>query len=302
MTQLSPAQPAAPSSNVRDVTAQNFMQEVVQASLTTPVLVYFTAAWCGPCKQYGPLLEKVVNESKGAVKLARVDIDKNPQLAQQFRIQSVPMVYVFYQGQPLDAFAGAVPESQLKQMIAQFQGAAPEAELTKATLEEAKKLLEEGNIEDAELAFKEILTHEEENIDALAGLARCFIAQGNLEMAEQLLAQVAQDKQSNEAYAAAKAALALAKSAPKTADEKALRAKLAASALDHAARYELATALFAGGKQEEAISELIAIIAKDRNWNEGAARTQLLTFFEALGRTHPLASAGRRKLSAILFS
>lgn len=302
MTSLSGAASATPSSPyVKDVTVQNFMQEVIQASLQTPVLVYFTAAWCGPCKQYGPLLEKVVTNAKGKVKLARVDIDKNPQLAQQFRIQSVPMVYVFFQGQPLDGFAGAMPESQLKQMIEQFAGASPEAEAVQEVLAKAASLLEAGEVQEAERAYKAVLAGEEGNIEAVAGLARCFIAQGHLEKAEQLLAEVPQDKQLAEPIAAAKAALTLAQNAPRPADIAALE-KAAANPSDLQARFDWAVALFASGKQEQAVEELLAVIKKDKDWNEGAAHAQLLTFFEALGFAHPLAVSGRRKLSSILFA
>jgi len=293
---------SAPSAYVKEVTVQNFMQEVIQASLQIPVLVYFTASWCGPCKQFGPMLEKVVNEAKGQLKLARVDIDKNPQLAQQFRVQSVPMVYIFVQGQPLDGFAGALPESQLKQMLAQFLAADPEETAVGATLETAAQLLVEGNADDAEQAYKAILAADENNIEAITGLARCFIAQGHLPKAEQLLSEQPEDKQNHESVASAKAALKLAQSAPVAANEAQLRKAIAVNPQDHQARYDLAGTLFAAGKQEEAMGELLAIIAKNRDWNESAARAQLLTFFEALGNAHPLTMQGRRKLSSILFS
>jgi len=294
----SPAQP----SYVTEVTARNFMQEVVQSSLQMPVLVYFTAAWCGPCKQYGPLLEKLVNGAKGQLRLARVDIDKNPDLAQQFRIQSVPMVFIFFQGQPLDALAGVMQESQLKQALAQFLTPSSGEEAVQATLEEAAALLASGQVAQAEQAYKMILAQEETNNEAIAGLAKCFIAEGHHAKAEQLLAEVSQEAQTHEAIVAAKAALAIAKSVPAAANEKTLRETLAANALDHQARYNLAAILFASGRQEEAISELLTIITKNKEWNEGEARRQLLAFFEALGLTHPLSMQGRRKLSSLLFS
>ncbi len=303
MTFLSNAAPSAqPSPYVKDVTVQNFMQEVIHASLQVPVLVYFTAAWCGPCKQYGPTLEKVVNDAQGRLKLARVDIDKNQPLAQQFRIQSVPMVYIFAQGQPLDAFAGALPESQLKQMLAQFLGASPEEEMTQATLENAGKLLAGGDHEMAAEIFKTILVNDPQNIEAIAGLARCFAALGQVDQAIQLLAQIPEDKQSHESVAAAKASVTLAKSAPVSADFAVLQKKIAANPLDHQARFDLAGVFAQGGKSEEAIGELLAIIGKEKDWNNGAARAQLLTIFEALGHTHPLTMQGRRRLSSILFS
>jgi putative thioredoxin len=304
MESMPSAVPSASSSPyVKDVSVQNFMQEVIQASLQLPVLVYFTAPWCGPCKQYGPLLEKVVNAAKGKVKLARIDIDKNPQLAQQFRIQSVPMVYIFLQGQPLDGFAGAMPESQLKQLIEQVAGpAGPADDRVKQTLESAAELLAQGEIEGAKEAYLAILAEEKDNVEALAGLAKCLTLEGSFEQAEKVLADVPQDRQSAEAIVAAKAALALAKSAPKAANLGALEKAVAANPLDHQARFDLAIALFASGKQEEAVNALLAILARNKNWNEGAAKAQLLTFFEALGFASPIAAQGRRRLSSILFA
>jgi putative thioredoxin len=302
MTPLADTTPAAqPSPYIKEITAQNFMHEVVQGSLEVPVLVYFTAAWCGPCKQYGPTLEKVVDEAKGRVKLARVDVDKNPEIAQQFRIQSVPMLYIFLQGQPLDGFAGAMQESQLKQLLEQFIQPGPEAEAAKATLEMAAGLFAQGQVQEAAHAYQAVLTEDGQNVEAMAGVIQCFIALGHLEDAEQFLTQVPQEKQNHEAIVSAKAALDLAKSLPKAADEAKLRKAIAADPKNFQARYDLASALFASQKQEEAIGELLAIIAKNKDWNEGAARAQLLKFFEALGHTHPLTMQGRRKLSSILF-
>lgn len=303
MTQLSTADSGmAASPYVKDITPQNFMQEVIQASLQMPVLVYFTASWCGPCKQFGPLLEKVVNEAKCKVKLARVDVDKNPQIAQQFRVQSVPMVYVMLQGQPLDAFAGAVPESQLRQMIAQLANAAPQSEATLHSLEEARKLLQEGNPQEAFGHFMALLGEDEANMDALAGAANCLIALGQLDKAGELLAQAPEASIKHEAIISAKAALELARNAPSRAELLELNARLAKDENDHEARCQLAAALFASGEQEAAIAELLQVVARDKNWNEGAARAQLLSFFEALGHSHPLTMQGRRKLSSLLFS
>ena len=302
MTSLADTTPAAaPSPYIKDITAQNFMQEVIQASLQTPVLVYFTAAWCGPCKQYGPTLEKVVNEAKGRVKLARVDIDKNPQIAQQFRIQSVPMLYIFLQGQPLDGFAGAMQESQLKQLLAQFMEGGPEAEAVKATLESAAELFARGHMEEAASAYQAVLTEEGQNVEAMAGLIKCFITLGHLEEAEQFLSQVPEDKRNHESIVAVKTALELAKSLPGNANEAELRKAIEKDPKNHQARYDLASILFVSQKQEEAIAELLAIVASSKDWNDGAARAQLLKFFEALGHTNPLTMQGRRKLSSILF-
>lgn len=291
----------ASSSVAIEVTAQNFMQEVMQASLQLPVLLYFTASWCGPCKQFGPILEKVVGETKGRIKLAKVDVDKNPQIAQQFRIQSVPMVYILLQGQPLDAFQGAVPESQLKQMVAQLLNATPEGQEVIHSLDEAKKLLQAGQPEAALQHFEALLQADQNNMEALAGAAAALVALGQLDEAEALVKAVPEASQNMEAVQSVKAALKLARNAPSRDALTQLSAKLAKDANDHASRFELAQALFASSKQEEAITELLHIVAKDKSWNENAARTKLLEFFEALGHTHPLTMQGRRKLSSLIF-
>lgn len=290
------------TSTVTEVSAQNFMQEVMQASLQMPVLLYFTASWCGPCKQFGPVLEKVVAETKGKVKLAKVDVDKNPQIAQQFRIQSVPMVYILLQGQPLDAFAGAVPESQLKQMIARLLSTTPQGREVMHSLEEGRKLLHDGKPQEALQHFEVLLQEDERNSDAIAGAASAYIALGELNKAEALLATVPDALQNHEVIISAKTALKLARNAPSRNALIELTARLAKNENDHQARCELAAALFASGEQEAAIAELLYIITKDKNWNEGEARTQLLAFFEVLGHTHPLTMQGRRKLSTILFA
>ncbi len=285
-----------------EVTAQNFMQEVMQASMQLPALLYFTASWCGPCKQFGPILEKVVGETKGRIRLAKVDVDKNPQIAQQFRIQSVPMVYILLQGQPLDAFSGAVPESQLRQMVAQLLNTTPEGQEVLHSLEGARKLLQAGQPEAALQHFEALLQADQNNIEALAGAAAALVALGQLDEAEVLVKAVPEASQNMEAVQSVKAALKLARSAPGRDGLMQLNAKLAKNANDHASRLELAQALFTSGKQEEAIGELLFIVGRDKAWNEGAARTKLLEFFEALGHTHPLTMQGRRKLSTLIFS
>lgn len=302
LTPEHPTGAAVPSAlNILEVNAQNFMREVVQVSLQIPVLVYFTAAWCGPCKQFGPLLEKVVNEAGGRARLAKVDIDKNPQLAQQFRIQSVPMVYIFVGGQPADGFSGALPESQIRQLLSQFMQATPEEEDAKAMLANANTLLESGDAEQAARLYHTVLGVEKENVEAFAGLARAHIALGQLPEAEKLLAAIPAASANHKAVITANAQLALAKSAPAAGAIKELKDKLAKNADDYQARYDLASALFAAGQVEEAIDELLHIIASSKEWNDNAARKKLLTIFEALGFEHPLSAQGRRKLSAILF-
>lgn len=287
--------------HIMEVSVQNFMNEVVQASLNIPVVVYFTAPWCTPCKQFGPTIEKVVNEAGGRLKLAKVNIDENPQLAQQFRIQSVPMVYIFVNGQPVDGFSGAMQESQLKQLFSQFMAATPEEEDAKEMLAKAAQLLESGDAEQAADYYKAVLGHDKENIEAIAGLACAYVVLGELEKAEDLLKSVPEAGVNNEAVVSANAKLALAKAAPEAGAVSKLRSAVAANPDDHNARMEFAGALFSEGNAEEAINELLTIIAVDKDWNEGVARKQLLTIFEALGFDNQFASQGRRKLSAILF-
>lgn len=299
---LTPEQSAAaPVQNVLEVTTQNFMRDVVQVSLQIPVVVYFTAAWCGPCKQFGPLLEKIVNEAGGRVRLAKVDVDKNPQLAQQFRIQSVPMIYIFVGGQPADGFSGVLPESQIRQLLAQFMQATPEEEDAKAMLANAHALLESGEVEQAARLYHAVLEMEKENVEALAGLASAYIALGQLPEAEKLLLSIPASAANHKAVITANAQLTLAKSAPGAGAIKELRDKLAKDASDHQVRYDLASALFAAHQPEEAINELLHIIGTSKEWNDNAARAKLLMIFEALGFEHPLSAQGRRKLSSILF-
>lgn len=303
MTLLSDKQsepmPSAP--NVVEITVQNFMHDVVQASLQVPVLAYFSASWCGPCKQFGPLLEKVVNAANGRVRLAKIDIDKSPQLAQQFRIQSVPMVYIFVNGQPVDGFSGPLQESQLKQMIAQFVSATPEEEDVKVTLAKAKELLAAGEAEQALQYYQTVELNDKDNVEAVAGTAAAFVALNKLDVAEKLLHALPENAANHEAVVTAKAKLSLAKDAPAADQLGELKATLAKSPYDHQIRYDYANALFAAGKTEDAIAELLCIIAADKNWNDAAARKQVLTIFEALGFEHPLAAQGRRRLSSILF-
>lgn len=302
MTAVAGALQPEAGGTIRDVTVQNFMQEVIQPSMNGPVLVLFITQASAACKQFLPVVEKVVTEAKGRVRLAKVDVERQPQLAQQMRIQSVPMTYIFLQGQPVDAFAGAVPEAQLKELLGQFLQATPEEENIQAALEAAGRAVELGDYAEAENAYRVILSFDPEQIPALAGLAKCLIADGKLDEAEAALAVVPEAKRNAPEVESAHAALKLAREAPPSAELSALEAKIAADPLDHAARFELATALFAGGRSEEALDGLLAIIAKDKDWNEGKARAQLLTCFEALGITHPLTIKARRRLSSILFA
>ena len=295
------AQPAAEAEVVKDGDTRSFMQDVIQASRVQPVIVDFWAPWCGPCKQLGPILERAVKNAGGKVRLVKINIDENPELAQQLRIQSIPMVYAFSQGQPVDGFAGALPESQIKAFVERLTGPlgpAPE----EVAIEQAKALAEAGQFDRAAKVYEQILDAEPGNPEALAGLARARIATGRLAAARELLGQVPKEHANHVEVDGARAALSLAEEAGALPDPKALQAKLQADENDHAARLDLATVLFLRGQVEPAIEQLLTVIRKDREWQEQAARKQLVKFFEALGPRHPATVGGRRQLSAVLFS
>ena len=302
--QVGPA-PGADAGLVKDATTASFMKDVIEVSREVPVIVDLWATWCGPCKQLGPLLEKVVREAKGKLRLVKVDIDKNPQIAQQFRVQSIPAVFAVAEGRVVDGFVGALPESQVRafaKRLLDTGGKDEESAQIAEALEQAKALMTEGDFGTAGAIFGQILEHAPESLAALGGLARCHVKDGNLAQAKALLATVPADKASDPEIAAARSALELAEQAQKSGPIDVLKAKVAANPTDHAARLDFANALYAAGRNEEAIEELLELIRRDRKWNEEAARKQLLKLFEALGNTNPLVSAGRRRLSSLLFA
>ena len=297
-----PAQNAAASGaaspHIKDSGLETFAADVLDASREVPVIVDFWAPWCGPCKQLGPALEKAVTEANGAVKLVKVNIDENPRMAGQLRVQSIPAVFAFSNGQPVDGFMGALPESQVKAFIGRLTGAGAESEVD-ALLAEATESLSIGDMGGAAQAYAEVLQLDPKNIKAIAGLARCYLNGGDNERAAEVAALAPAD--SNDAdLAGVRAALALADQA--TSETGPLEHRLAANADDHEARLELAKTLAGHGKFEAAADHLLTIIAKDRDWNDGAARKQLLTVFEAAGPTSEATKTGRRRLSALLFS
>ncbi|WP_454758285.1 thioredoxin [Caulobacter segnis] len=292
--------PAAPakSEHIKDGTDASFMADVIEASKTQPVIVDFWATWCGPCRTLTPTIEKVVNAAKGAVKLVKIDVDANPGFAGQLRVQSIPTVYAFVDGRPVDAFQGALPESQVKAFVEKLTGpAGPSAIDDLIAL--GKESLEIGDIGGAAQAFAQALNTDPTNIKALGGMARAYLMGGDLEGAAEVVAMAPADAKDPD-LDAARAALALAEDAPSETAE--FEKRLAADADDHEARFELAKALAGVGRLDEAADHLLAIIARDRTWNDDAARKQLLTVFEAAGPTSETAKQGRRKLSAILFS
>ncbi len=302
-----PSAPAAGAAGlIKDGDTESFMADVIEASQTTPVIVDFWAPWCGPCKQLGPAIEKAVKDARGAVKLVKIDVDKNQELAGQMRVQSIPAVYAFYQGRPVDGFVGAVPESQIKtfvQRVMQMGGAAAGPSPVEQALEQADAALAAGDTGTAGSVYSQVLGHEPDNTAAIAGLVRCLIASDDLEQARELLASVPAEKANDQAISAARSALELAEQSVGAAGEMPkYRARLEQDANDHEARFELANALYAADQREAAVDELLEIVRRGRAWNEEAARKQLVKLFEAMGPTDPLTLSARRRLSSLLFA
>ncbi len=295
-----PLSPAA-DDLIKDGTEATFMQDVVEASREVPVIVDFWATWCGPCKTLGPALEAAVLAAKGKVKMVKVDVDQNQRIAAQLRIQSIPTVYAFWQGQPVDGFQGALPASDVKKFVDKVSAMGGDCGLADA-LAAAEEMLEQGALADATETFAAILGEEPENPVAYAGLARSHIAAGNLDQAEAFLnaapAAIAKAKE----VEGARAQIELARQAANAGPEAELRAAVIADPSNHQARFDLAVALNAGGKVEEAVDELLDLFRRDREWNDGAARAQLFTIFDALKPQDPIVLKGRRRLSSMIFA
>jgi putative thioredoxin len=291
---------AADADLIKDTTTKDFMRDVVDASREVPVLVDFWAPWCGPCRQLTPLLEKAVREAKGAVKLVKMNIDEHPQIPGQMGVQSIPAVFAFQDGRPVDGFMGALPESRIKSFIARLIG--DESADAAADLDAADEALAAGDANTAAQAFAEALQKDAENARAAAGLAKCYIKTGDLTRAEQTLALVPPAKADSAPVASARASLELARKAAKAGDVESLRAKLAANPNDSQSRFDLAVALNAKGDRQGALDELLTIIRKDRAFNDDAARKQLLQLFDAWGASDPATISGRQRLSSLLFA
>jgi len=285
---------------IKDSDIRTFMQDVIEASKEVPVLVDFWASWCGPCKQLTPVLEKLVLQAGGLVKLVKVNADENQDLCQQLRVQSLPTVYAFKGGQPVDAFMGALPESQVKAFIEKLTDGA-KAPLDQA-LEQGQAALAAGENDLALEIFKEIQAQDPANDTAISGILRAQIALGMLAEAEEILTALPANLRVKADIEAAASALELAKEIGQTGDPADLRARLDANPKDNQARFDLALALFARNDAEGAIDELLELVRRDRTWNDEAGRKQLVKVFDTLGGAHELTVAGRRRLSSVLFS
>jgi putative thioredoxin len=301
MTMLQGGEEAAAGSVVKDTTTQTFVKDVIEESKRQPVLVDFWAEWCGPCKQLGPVLEKAVRAAKGKVKLVKMDIDKHPTIPGQLGIQSIPAVFAFVNGQPVDGFLGALPEGQVTAFIER---------LTKDRLggedldhlKSADDLLAKGDAAGAADLYAQVLAQDSGNLAALGGLARSYVRTGALEQAKQTLALVPEAKRNDPAVAAARAALEVSEQAKAVGPIADLEAKVAGNPLDHQARFDLALALNGKGQRQDAVDNLLEIVKRDRKWNDDGARKQLVQFFEAWGPTDEATVNGRKRLSSILFS
>ena len=294
-------QDAGAPSAVVESTSQTFVTDVVDASMEQPVIVDFWAPWCEPCKTLGPTLEKIVNATQGKVKLVKVDIDQNQEIAMQMRIQSIPAVFAFKDGQPIDGFVGAQTESQVKSFVEKLTGPIGPTPVEQA-MEQAHQALEEQDFNSAANIYSQVLKHAPDEVAAVAGMARSLLGMGDAPGAREILDAVDEKLATHADIEGARAAVELAERAEDSGDEAEFRTRLEADENDHQARYDLAMAHYAKAQNEEAIDELLEIVRRERGWNEEAAREMLLQIFEALGPKHEFTMGGRRKLSSILFS
>ena len=300
MLEFGQAQPAG-ADVIKDVTDQTFMADVVEASREVPVIVDFWAPWCGPCKTLGPQLEAAVQAKKGAVRMAKVNVDENQMIAGQLQVQSIPTVYAFWQGQPVDGFQGALSQGDVQRFVEKIAALAGDGGLGEA-LEAAEEMLAQGAVADAAQTFAAILGEEPENAAAMGGLARAHIAMGDLDTAEALLNNAATAIAAAPEIEAARAQIALARQADEAGPLAELQSAVAANPDDLQARFDYAKALYAAGQAEAAIEELLDLFRRDREWNDGAAKAQLFTIFDALKPTDPLVQKGRRRLSSMIFA
>ncbi|QLH69486.1 thioredoxin [Rhodopseudomonas palustris] len=303
LEQGSGAAPQAAADLIKDTTTQSFVRDVIEESKRQPVLIDFWAQWCGPCKQLTPILEKAVRAANGKVKLVKMNIDEHPSIPGQMGIQSIPAVIAFVDGRPADGFMGAVPESQVNAFIEKLTAGMPGGAPTAAELlQEAEAVLAEGDVQTATSIYAEVLRADGTNVAAIAGLARCYMQTGATEQAKKTLGLVPEAKREDAAVKAVQAMIDLAEQAQSLGPIAELEQKVAADPLDHQARFDLAIALNAADRREDATTHLLDIVKRDRKWNDDGARKQLVQFFEAWGPTDDATVEGRKRLSTILFS
>ena len=291
---------AAADDLIKDANEASFVADVVEASQEVPIIVDFWAPWCGPCKTLGPALEAAVTAAKGKVKMVKVNIDENQNIAAQMRIQSIPMVYAFHQGQPVDGFQGNVPGSEITAFVEKISALAGDGGLSEA-IEAAEAMLAEGAASDAAQTFAAVLGEEPNNSAAYGGLVRSHLAMDDLDQAEAILNGAPAEISKAPELEAAHAQLELAKQAADAGPVAELRAAVEANPEDHQSRFDLALALHANGDVEGAVDQLLELFRKDGEWNEGAAKAQLFTIFDALTPQDPIALNGRRRLSSMIF-
>jgi len=304
MLELDGTAKTAPDDVIKDGTDASFAADVIEASQTVPVIVDFWAPWCGPCKTLGPAIEAAVTAAKGRVKLVKVDVDANQAYASQLQVQSIPTVYAFFQGRPVDGFQGALPKSEIDAFVEKIaaMGGEPEDDGLSAAIEAAEQMLDEGAAADAAETFAAILQEDPANAAAYAGLVRSYLAMGDVDQAEAILNGAPAEISTDALLEAAHAQITLAREAANAGPVAELQEAVDASPDDHQARFDLAIALHANGKVEEAVAELLELFRRDREWNDGAAKTQLFTIFDAREAKDPIVLNGRRKLSSIIFA
>jgi len=303
MLELGDTQPAA-ADLIKDGTDATFMTDVIEASNEVPVIVDFWAQWCGPCKTLGPAIEDAVTKAKGRVKLVKIDVDSNQAYAGQLQVQSIPTVYAFHQGRPVDGFQGALPPSQVNEFVQKIaaMGGEGESDGLAEAIAAADQMLDEGAATDAAETFAAILQEDPNNAAAYAGLVRAYIALGDIDQAEAILNGAPAEISTDPALEAAHAQITLAREAANAGPVADLQAAVEAAPDDHQARFDLAKALHANGKVQEAVDELLELFRRDREWNDGAAKAQLFTIFDALEAKDPIVLNGRRKLSSMIFA